>query len=235
MTSTRRMARLAGMLYVVFSILAIVGYMVIPGRFVVLGDAVATARRISDGASLYRFGILASLAGHLVFIFLALVLYQLFRDVDVLQARLLVVLVCVGATAEIVNLANRTAPLVLLGRADGLSPLTQPQLAALSLGFLQVGNSLGQLLTAFWGLWLFPFGTLTIRSGYFPRFLGILLYVSGGAYVVTCIMRLVAPDTFHVMARIVTPLYLGEVVMVLWMAIVGARVPVASRDFGVPS
>jgi len=226
---THATARFAGVLYLLFAILAVVGYMVIPGRFVVAGDAAATATRITEGVTLYRVGILAALAGHVLFIFLVLALYELFKDVDRNQARLMVVLVCVGATAEIVNLANRMAPLVLLSDVGPAPALTRPQLELLSLGFLRLGNSLAQLLTVFWGLWLFPFGMLTIRSGFFPKVLGVLLLISGVAYVVTCVVRLVFPAQFHVIAPIVSPLYLGEVVMVLWLPIMGARVPARAK------
>src|ERR1051326_7683896 len=34
-------------------------------------------------------------------------------------------------------------------------------------------------LTALWGLWLFPFATLTIKSGFLPKFLGVILIISG--------------------------------------------------------
>jgi len=225
MNSTRAAARYAGLLYVLFSILAVIGYMVVPSSIVVPGDAAATARRIAEGMFIYRVGILAALAAHIVFIVLVLRLHDLFKGVDDRQARLMVALVCVGAGAEIVNLANRIAPLVLLSGAEFLSVFTKAQLDALALGFLRLGNSFGQALTAFWGLWLFPFGILTIRSGLFPRFLGILLFVSGFAYTATSVVRLVFPDQFHVIAPIVTPLYLGEVAMVLWLPIMGARAP----------
>ena len=87
MNSTKATARFAGLLYLLFSILAVFGYMYIPAAFVVSGDAAATARKITEGELMYRVGILASLVGHLLFIFLVLTLYQLFKDVDKRQAR----------------------------------------------------------------------------------------------------------------------------------------------------
>ena len=65
MSPTHATARFAGVLYLLFAILAVVGYMVIPGRFVVAGDAAATATRITEGVTLYRVGILAALAGRI--------------------------------------------------------------------------------------------------------------------------------------------------------------------------
>ena len=154
----------------------------------------------------------------------------MFKDVDRKQAGLMVVLVCVGAAGEIVNLVHRTAPLVLLSGADFLSVFTKPQPDALALGFLRFGNTLGQLLTAFWSLWLFPFGILTIKSGFFTRILGVLLFVSGFAYVLTCLARLVFPAQFQMISPVLTPLYLGELAMVLWLPIMGAKAPQAEAQ-----
>ena len=228
MSSTQTTARTAGVIYLVFSILSIIGYMVVPSTYFVAGDAAATARKILENGAVYRLGILNALVGQILFIYLVLTLYQLFKDVDRQQARIMVTLVCVGVAAEIVNLVNRMAPLVLLSGAGFLAPFTQPQLEALAFGFLRLGASLGLIITIFWGLWLFPFGYLTIRSGFFPRVLGILLYISGVGYVATCVALIVFPDSRPLVNRLLTPLYFGELAMVLWLPIMGAREPAAA-------
>jgi len=142
----------------------------------------------------------------------------------------MVVLVCVGVAAEIVNIASRMAPLVFLSGADFLSVFTKPQLDAFALGSIQMGNRLGQLIVALWGLWLFPFGVLTIKSGFFPKILGILLFVSGFAYTVTCLASIVVPAHRHVIGQVMTPLYFGELGIVLWLAVMGAKVPQAEAQ-----
>ena len=168
---------------------------------------------------------LTGLASHILFIFVVLSLYQLFKDVSRSQARLMVVLVCVGAAAEIVNLLNRMAPLILLSGADFLSVFTQPQLDALAMGFLRLNNSLGRMLLAIWGLWLFPFGILTIKSGFFPKVLGVLLMVSGFAYVASCVTSVVFPAHLQTVSQVVMPLYFAELPMVFWLLIMGAKAP----------
>ena len=193
MSSIKTTARLAGLLYVVMSIIMVFSYMYLPAKFMVPGDAAATARKITDAALLYRFGILGDLVAQILFIFVVLTLYQLFKDVSRTHARVMVVLVCVGVAAEIVNLATHLAPLILLSGADYLSVFTKPELDALAMGSLRLGNSLGQMLLAIWGLWLFPFGALTIKSGFFPKLLGYLLMVAGFAYVVSCVTSIVFP------------------------------------------
>ncbi len=127
--------------------------------------------------------------------------------------------------AEIVNLAFRMAPLVLLSGASFLSVFTKPQLDALALGFIRMGGNLSELITVLWGLWLFPFGILTIRSRFFPRILGYLQFVSGFAYVAAWFADIAFPAQPHVVSQILTPLYFGELAMVLWLPIMGAKVP----------
>ena len=225
MNSTQKTARLAGLIYVVFSVLSVIGYMVLPAKFTVRGDATATMARIAENVFLYRLGILSALTGQILFIFLVLTLYKLFRDVDRGQARLMVVLVCVGVTAEFINISYKFFPLVLQSEAGYLSAFTKPQLDALAMANLQMKNNLGQLITVFWGLWLFPFGILTIKSGFLPRVLGYLLWVAGIGYVITSTTFVIFPEHLGTVSRVVMPFYFGELPIVLWLLIVGARVP----------
>jgi hypothetical protein len=225
MSSIDATARRVGLLYVAMSILSILGYMVLPSKYYVPGDAAATAARIAAESSIYRLSILNALAGQILFLLVVLGLYQLFAEVDRKQARLMVTLVCVGVAAEIVSIGWHTAPLILLSGADWLSAFTRPQLEALAFGSLRLSSAFGQIVTAFWGLWLFPFGALTIKSGLFPRVLGWLLFASGIGYCATCTASIVFPDQLAAITRLVFPLYFGELGMVLWLPIMGARTP----------
>jgi hypothetical protein len=224
--SIKANARRAGWLYVVMSIVMIIGFMYIPGSIIVTGDAAATARNITEHALKYRIGILAALLSHVLFIFVVLSLYNLFKDVDQKHARLMLVLVCVGVAVEIVNVLNRMAPLVLLSGDNFLAVFSKPQLEALALTYLRLGNYLGRLAMALWGLWLIPFGILTIKSGYFPKVLGILLFISGFSYMAGCFTFIVLPNYADAVTRILMPFALAEVIMVLWLAIIGAKVPI---------
>jgi hypothetical protein len=69
-----------------------------------------------------------------------------------------------------------------LSGADFLSVFTKPQLEALAFGFLRLKNSGTLVALPFWGLWLFPFGILVIKSGFLPKVLGVLLIAAGFAY-----------------------------------------------------
>ena len=224
MDSLQTTARKLGLLYFVFSLLAIVGEFLFPA-FVVPGDATATARAIMAAELTYRLGILTAFVTNLLFIFLVVGLYQLFASIDRRQAMLMVVFVVMGVTISLVNLLNKMAPLILLSGADYLSVLTKPQLDALALGFLRLHGSGVTIATAFWGLWLLPFGALVIRSRFFPRFLGVLLMIAGFAYVVSSFASIALPAYKQVVSQFMMPLYFGEVPIIFWLLIKGAKAP----------
>ena len=138
--------------------------------------------------------ILTGFATHLFFIVLIVLLYKLFKAVDQSLAMLMVLLVTIGVAVALVNLLNKFGPLVILSGADYLSVFTQPQLDAMMLGFLRLHSGLATIPMAFWGLWLFPFGLLTIKSRYFPRILGVLQIIAGVGYVVSSVTGIAFPE-----------------------------------------
>ena len=56
MKSIQRNARLAGVLYLIITIAAIVAHMYVPSTLIVPGDATATVGNISNSEMLFRFG-----------------------------------------------------------------------------------------------------------------------------------------------------------------------------------
>jgi hypothetical protein len=224
MSSTRATGRGAGALYFLFAMVAIFGEFLLPTA-VVPGDAAATARNIAAAEGTYRLGILTGFVTLVLFIFLVASLYNLLKDVDRTQALLMVLLVSVGVAVALANLLHKFAPLVLLSGADYLSVFTKPQLEALALGFLRLHSNGAAIANAFWGLWLFPFGILVINSRLFPRLLGLLLLIAGFAYLTTSVTTIAWPAYRQVVSQVMMPLYFGEVPIIFWLLIRGARAP----------
>jgi hypothetical protein len=75
----------------------------------------------------------------------------------------------------------------------------------------------------FWGLWLFPFGALAIRSGFIPRVLGVVPIVAGAAYVASSVASLFLPQYGHLVSQVAMVLEAGELPIVLWLVIWGAK------------
>ena len=224
MNAVKATAHRAGALYFVFMILGITRAFFSP-TFMVSGDAAATARNIMGAEPAYRAGLLTDFVSQVMFIYLVAVLYKLLRHGNKNQAVLMVLLVLAGVAIAVANLIFQFVPLALLSGAGYLSSFSKPQLEALSLGFLTLHGTGVSLATAFWGLWLFPFGYLVIKSGYFPRILGVFLMIAGVGYVVLSATSIAMPEARQALFRYLMPLFFGEVPIILWLLIKGAKVP----------
>jgi hypothetical protein len=198
--------------------------MYVPGKLIVRGNATATADNISAHETLFRLGIVAGLIGLVIFILLALALYRLLGAVNKTQALLMVASVLVSVAIGFVNEVNNIAALILIRGADFLSGFDKPQRDALAMLFLRLHFQGLVVNEIFWGLWLFPFGVLVMRSDFLPRFLGGWLIVNGFAYVALSFTGLLLPQYYDAAFRGAFPLLLGEMAIMLWLLIKGAKV-----------
>jgi hypothetical protein len=139
------------------------------------------------------------------------------------QARVMVAFVVSSAAIAFLNEVNNIAALTVFRGADFLSVFDKPQRDALGMLFLQL-HSHGVGVTAiFWGLWLFPFGLLVMRSRFLPRILGLLLIVNCFGYVVPSVTSLVLPDYATAVSRAMSPSLLGELWIMLWLLTKGVK------------
>ncbi len=226
LSATRRRARIAGAWYLAMGVTAPFGLLYVPGQIVVKDDAAATAERLRTAEGLVRLGIGSELVHQVIAVFLVLALYRLFKPVDEHLARLLV---CLGALVSVpimfVNVLNHVAALTLAKGAPFLAPLDGPQRDALAYLFVRLHGQGITLASVFWGLWLFPFGLLVIRSGFIPRILGVLLLVAGAAYLASSFTAFVAPQFSGPVDRVALTLEMAEIPIIFWLAIWGARQP----------
>ncbi len=222
MTSLTRMARMAGLWYLGFT-LGPFYLLYVPSQTVVIDDAAATAARVLGHEVLYRWGMLAETFGAVIFIGLGLALYRLFENVDRHRARQLVALVLASSVLGLVGVVfNATALLVFRG---GGSFHTLDDHARVAIGMLLIrmhGQTNGVNQT-FWGLWLLPFGWLVVRSRFLPRWLGYWLLLDGIAWAVVGVTWFFASDYSNTLFRYLQPIFLAELVAMLWLLIMGAK------------
>ena len=223
MPSLQKSARVAGWLYFVLAVLGVLNLIYIPGKLIVRGNAAATAQKILASESLFRFSIASGLVSVVVFLFLALALYRLFKEVDQQLAALMVILVLVQVPIGFVDEVNHLAVLLLLRGADYLSVFDQLHREALAMLFLNLSGQMTIVSEIFWGLWLFPLGLLVFRSGFLPRFLGVWLIINGFAYLTISFTGLLLPQYEDRVSNIAFPALLGELAFMLWLVIRGAR------------
>src|SRR3972149_1166853 len=172
-------ALFAGALYLVANLFAPFTLLYLPSRFIVRGDAAATANSIMASESLFRVGIVGNLFTFIANILLALALYHLLKVVNKNMASLMVILFLVGVPIAMLNELSQLAVLQLLSGADYLKAFAPDQLQAivyLSLGVHDQGLLIAHV---FFGLWLLSMGYLVFRSGFIHRIVGVLLVIAG--------------------------------------------------------
>lgn len=224
MHPTDKAARVAGAVYLSLALSAPFSLIYVPHTLIVPGNPTATADRILASEMLFRAGIVGSLASSITFMFLAMALYRLLSGVSKAQASLMLSLVLVSVAIGFLNELNSIAALILFRGADSLAAFDKPQRDALGMLFLRLhahGNFVNEI---FWGLWLFPFGVLVMRSRFLPRILGVLLIVNCFAYVAASLTWLLLPSYGSVVSRATLPALLGELWITLWLLIKGANV-----------
>jgi Domain of unknown function (DUF4386) len=224
MHPTDRAARIAGAVYLSLALTAPFSLIYIPSTLIVRGNASATAHNFLAHETLFRIGIFADLMSGVVFIFVVLALYRLFSEVNKTHAALMVILALVSVAVGYMNVLSNIAALTLFRGGDFLTVFNKDQLDALAMLFLRLHGQGIVMDEIFWGLWLFPFGVLVMRSGFLPRILGAWLIVNGFAYVALSFTGLVIPHYQDVVSRITFPVLFGELAIALWLLIMGAKV-----------
>jgi hypothetical protein len=223
MNSTKKTARLAGVLYLANGVTGFFGIIYVPSKLIVFGNAAATANNILASERLFRVGIVSELICAAEFVFLLWVLYRLLGGVNKTHASLMVILGLVFVPIMCVNVLNGIAALTLLRGADFLSVFDKRQLEAMALLFLDL-HRYGYIVGSIFGLWLFHFGVLVFKSGFLPRILGVLLIAACFAYLADSLTPLLLPSYANIVGRFASiPLTLGEPAIILWLLIRGAK------------
>ena len=153
---------------------------------------------------------------------MVLVFYRLFKSVNERHAKLLVALVIVQIPIGFVMEAFSIASLMIF-KGEVLTTFELSKRQDLAMLFLKLNDHLTTTLILFWGLWLFPLGLLSYRSFFLPRFLGVWLIINGIAFLVLSFISLLLPQYRNTVFNYSFPAMLGELVFMLWLLIMGAK------------
>src|SRR5882672_5331141 len=122
MTSSSKNARVAGLLFILATLVGIVRLLYIPSALIVDGNAAATANNIAAHELLFRLGIVSSLVSAVLWLFVTLALYRLLKRVDQALAALMVIL---GSLMQVpiffINSLTDAASLLFVRGGDFLS------------------------------------------------------------------------------------------------------------------
>ena len=224
----KKAARIAGAIYLSMVVTGPFSLIYVPSKLIVRGNAAVTADNILAHQTMFNLAILADLVGQVIFICLAIALYRLLSSVNKTWAGLMVALVLVSAAVGFFNTLNNIAAQILFRGADFLAVFDKPQRDALGMLFIRLHTQGIFIDEMFWGLWLFPFGLLVFRSGFLPRFIGVWLMINCFGYVALSVTSLFFPAYYEAAFRWAQPVLFGELVIMLWLLIKGAKVPTSS-------
>lgn len=222
MKTTQTYARIAGALVLISMVAGGFGESYVPARLFATGDAAATARNLTAFEWLLRLGVASYLVEATCDVSLALLFYALLRatnrDLALLSAFFGLVGTAVFAVGEVFLLA---AP-IMLGDSGYLKPFSPGQLNSLVLVWARFYGLFGGVSIAFYGAATALRGYLIFRSGYLPRFVGVLLAIGGLAFVVDAFTMVLAPG--YAAGWLLALLLPGGLSLMLWLLIKGIDV-----------
>ena len=221
--SLKKTARGAGILYIIMDVFMIFSGMVVDSKIYVPGDALATANNILASERLFRLGFVSWIVGYVVFLFLVLALYNLFKSVDKSKARLMVILVVSSVPIGILNMLNQYAPILLLNGSGNHSAFNPVQLQTLSMLFFDIYQHGIMVAEIFWGLWLVPLGILVYKSRFVPKVLGVLLIVGCFGHLLSFLSTFLFPEYNTILIPISEIVMFGELPIFLWLLIKGVK------------
>jgi Domain of unknown function (DUF4386) len=230
MHPTVKAARTAGFIYLSMIFVAPFSMLYVPGKLIVRGNAAATADNILAHETMFRLSIFGDLIGQVIFICLGVAFYRLLRDVNKTWALLMTGFVLASAAVCFLNVLNDIAALILFRGGDFLVVFDKPQRDALAMFFLRLYNNGQFIAEVFWGLWLFPLGLLIYRSGFIPRFIGVWLMINCFGWLALSFTALFFLNNYNALFGYLQPLLFGEMALMLYLLIKGAKVPALSAQ-----
>jgi hypothetical protein len=235
MTSPKVLARIAGILYLLVGVFGGFAQGVIYPKVYVAGDAASTAAALIANSGFVRMAVVADFLDNTVWVFLALVLYRMLKQVNKSMASAMVVLVAIGAGITMLNAVFEFEGLRVATGVVNLGALSTG--GSNSVALLLVDAQHYGLLTAqiFFGLWLVPLGYLAYRSGWFPKTLGVGLIVGAACYLVDVLAAFLLPDLGKAIHGYVTiPAAVAEIWMVGYLLVIGVKTNSQTSTFGLP-
>ena len=220
MYSTAKIARTAGLFYLLYVITSVVANLF--GKFVFV-EAPVTVNHILTQAFQFRIGFVINLFSVVLFLLAAWALYVLLKPVNKSLALLFLLFNLAGFAVWLFSSLCLFASLVILNGSEAIKAFQPDQLQALavfSFGLYKTGGVIAQVP---YGVWLFPLGYLVLKSGLLPKILGVLLIADGICQFVYVCQRLILPDLGIIAYPCMLISFIAELSLTLWLLIKGAK------------
>lgn len=224
MNSPKKIARFAGVLYLIIFIASPLAFIVGKGGLLVPGDATATAENIMASESLFRIGIASETVVFLVEIIMAAIFYVLLKPVSPMLSLAAAFSRLAEAVVQAVNLLPSILVFLLVSGSGYLTVFEPEQRDALVMLSLNLYDYMTLVWGFFFGLHLLLLGYLVYKSAYFPPILGVLLALASLGYILQSYGAFLVPQYDAVLDTVVLVLAVpGELAFTLWLLIKGVK------------
>jgi hypothetical protein len=224
-----KVARITGGVYVAYILASILATLL--GQ-IGLGTAAEVYQAMMTNEGSFRFALVVALISGFLFLMVAWGLYVLLRPVNRNLALLFLVLNAVGVAITGASMLPLVSALLQGDGASHMQAFSAAQLeglAYLSINVYKTGFVTAQL---FFATWLFPLGYLVYKSGFLPRFLGVLLVLDGIAVLIWFLQVLLLPDYPAIRTPGLVVSFIAEVGLALWLLVKGVKL--ADPGAGLP-
>jgi len=168
------------------------------------------------------------------FLLTAMALYLLLKHVNTLVASAMVTFVAVSVAIMCLNLLNQFVALSIATGEGYSSVFGSAGSDALAMLFVDMHHDGYLIAQMFFGLWLLPLGYLVVKSGYFPKALGVVLMIGCVGYLADLFAHFLTPTIAGAISPFVlAPAAVGELWFVAYLLVKAVRVP--ERETRVPA
>ena len=216
MVTTFRIARTAGLFYLLYMITSFVANLF--GKFVFV-EAPVTVDYIMGHALQFRIGFVINLFSVVFFVVAAWALYALLKPVDKDLALLFLIFNLAGFAVWLFSSLCLFASLVILNGSETIKVFQPDQLQALAVFFVSLYKSGVVIAQVPYGVWLFPLGYLVLKSHFLPKILGMLLIADGICQFVYVCQRIIFPDLGIIAYPCLVISFIAEVFLAFWLSI----------------
>lgn len=233
--TSRTYARITGALYLLIAVSGGISIAYVPSQLHVAGDPFATFGNIQSYQGLFHLGIVGDVVMMLAELLATTMLYFMFRQVNPTLSLVAAFARLSMAIIMAVMLFFHVGALTLIDPESVLTSFSMVQrteLAGMMLAIHDAGVWIWQL---FFALHLVILGVLVLRSGSYPRILGIGMMIGAFGYLFDSVKGFALPDASvlgHATVALLVIVTLSEVGFALWLLIVGPRQSTTSPATG---
>ena len=216
MNSTFKIARTAGLFYLLYMITSFVANLF--GKFVFV-EASVTIDHILTHALQFRIGFVINLFSVVLFLLAVWALYVLLKPVNNDLALLFLLFNVTGFAVWLFSSLCLFGSLVLLNEPEAIKAFQADQLHAIAVFFFGLYKTGVVIAQVPYGVWLFPLGYLVMKSGFLPKILGMLLVADGICQFIYVCQRLILPDLAVIAYPCMVISFIAEVSLALWLSV----------------